>query len=53
MIYLDGFDRPLQEIQVHASPDGYSDLVIPYQYGTMGMEEKSYLLMRRHEQWFI
>ena len=28
MIYLDGFNRPLQEIQVHASPDGYSDWVI-------------------------
>ena len=41
--YLDGLGRPLQDVQVHASPDGSSDLVQPYVYGRGGRVEKTLL----------
>ena len=41
--YLDGLGRPLQDVQVGASPDGSSDLIRPYVYGRGGRVEKSFL----------
>ena len=41
--YVDGLGRPLQDVQVNASPDGSSDLVQPYVYGRGGRVEKSFL----------
>ena len=47
--YLDGFGRKLQEIQVKASPDGNSDLIVPHAYGVHGRKEKEYLPFVRME----
>ena len=41
--YSDGLGRPLQDVQVSASPDGGSDLIQPYVYGRGGRVEKSFL----------
>ena len=41
--YVDGLGRPLQDVQVGASPDGISDLIQPYVYGRGGRVEKSFL----------
>ena len=41
--YFDGFNRPLQEIQVDGSAGTQSDLVTPHVYAAFGQEEKKYL----------
>lgn len=41
--YTDGFGRKWQEIQVGGSPSGNSDLVLPYEYSSIGQVEKEYL----------
>ena len=41
--YFDGFNRPLQEIQVNGSASTQSDLVTPHVYVAFGQEEKKYL----------
>lgn len=41
--YFDGFNRPLQEIQVNGSAGTQSDLVTPHVYVAFGQEEKKYL----------
>ncbi len=41
--YFDGFNRPLQEIQVNGSASTQSDLVTPHVYAAFGQEEKKYL----------
>ena len=41
--YLDGFGRPLQEIQVNGSPGGTGDIVKPYRYGVLGRVEREHV----------
>ncbi|WP_065220585.1 MULTISPECIES: RHS repeat domain-containing protein [Butyricimonas] len=43
VVYLDGFGRKLQEIQVGGSPGGTADIIRPYVYGVQGRVEKEYL----------
>uniref|UniRef100_UPI003FF10406 DUF6443 domain-containing protein n=1 Tax=Phocaeicola sp. TaxID=2773926 RepID=UPI003FF10406 len=47
--YFDGFNRPLQEIQVDGSASTQSDLVTPHVYAAFGQEEKKYLpFVKKH-----
>ena len=41
--YLDDMGRKLQEVAVHASPDGVSDIITPYVYGPFGSEVVQFL----------
>jgi RHS repeat-associated protein len=41
--YVDGLGRPLQMVQVKASPDGTKDIVQPFAYDTIGREAQRYL----------
>lgn len=40
--YFDGLGRPLQEVQVAASPT-FEDIITPFEYDTYGRETESYL----------
>ncbi|WP_255301832.1 RHS repeat domain-containing protein [Butyricimonas sp. Marseille-P3923] len=41
--YLDGFGRPLQEIQVNGSPGGGGDIVTVHRRGVFGRVEREYV----------
>lgn len=43
VVYLDGFGRKMQEIQVGGALNGTADIILPHVYGVQGRIEKEYL----------